>query len=221
MTFCRSTIWRWMAGLALMILVAGCESTTTAPVEFSSHNPVLNETFIRNASEAAIIRQIKAGVPLNAISAEDHGLTPIGMILEHRGGHPSAEASNRRIIRAMLQHGADPEQRDIAGCTPIYYAAANGQRDVVDDLLAMGAQIDAECEDGATPLYAAIKWGLYHMVQDLLERGANPNHVSSDGFTALGAVWHYSPSWDDNSPYQIDPPNPKIIALVRQYGGHE
>ena len=83
-----------------------------------------------------------------------------------------------RALR-MLEEGADPNQRDLKGVTPLMWAAALGQIDVAGRLLDRGAALNAETGGGKsgpadTALTFAAANGNTAMVDFLLSRGAVP-----------------------------------------------
>jgi ankyrin repeat protein len=87
-------------------------------------------------------------------------------------------AGDTARVKAALRAGADPEQGDSEGTTPLYVASVNGEAEVARLLLAAGASPDAESSglgsDG-TPLCAAACWGHAETVRELLAHGADPN----------------------------------------------
>jgi hypothetical protein len=83
-----------------------------------------------------------------------------------------------RALR-MLDDGADPNQRDLKGITPLMWAAALGRIEVAGRLLDRGAALNAETGGGDagagdTALTFAAANGNTAMVDFLLSRGAVP-----------------------------------------------
>ncbi|MER6154076.1 ankyrin repeat domain-containing protein [Streptomyces sp. NPDC001868] len=101
-------------------------------------------------------------------------------------------------VKAVLRAGADPEQADSEGTTPLYAASVNGEADIARLLLAAGAAPDTESSGiGAegTPLCAAACWGHTDTVRELLAYGADPNTREDHG-----TGW--SPlDWANNGPH--------------------
>jgi ankyrin repeat protein len=89
-------------------------------------------------------------------------------------------------LEVLLQSGADPNERDLDGTTPLIHAASNGRMEHARLLLAADAHIAAFCDHGICPLIAATIGGHYGMVSLLsLHPCANPAHKDSSGRTAL------------------------------------
>ena len=210
------------------LMMAGC---TDAPMTTqSSRNPLLNETFLRTASDAQIIRQIEGGVPLN-VNDPATGDTPMTALIGHRGWGMNLPHSTQRIARVMLKYGYDINRRTtpnddfytrgIHDSTALHEAVISNQELLVPTLLAAGAGIDVEDSEGGTPLYSAIKWQRRTILQTLLAAGADPNYRNRQGRTVLAQIAHDSPTWNEGSVWRVRPPDPELIALVRSYGGHE
>jgi len=87
-----------------------------------------------------------------------------------------------RALR-MLDEGADPNQRDLKGMTPLMWAAVLGQVEVAGRLLDKGAALNAETGGGSgraanTALTFAAANGNTTMVDFLLSRGAVPDRAA-------------------------------------------
>src|SRR5262245_16778580 len=88
-----------------------------------------------------------------------------------------------RALR-MLDEGADPNQRDARGLTPLMWAAALGRIEVATRLLDRGAALNAETAGGSggpseTALAFAAANGNTAMVDFLLSRGAVPDRFAT------------------------------------------
>ena len=94
-----------------------------------------------------------------------------------------------------LQEGADPNERDGRGMTPLGMAASIGKAGVVKVLLEAGADPNARNEGGVTPLHTAamgvgmtpLYWArTAEAVMVLLQAGADPNtRIGVSGETPL------------------------------------
>ena len=66
-----------------------------------------------------------------------------------------------------MEAGADINEAEADGATPLYGAAEQGHVQVIRMLIEAGAHIDQPENDGATPLYeAALKVGTWAVVLD-------------------------------------------------------
>jgi len=81
-------------------------------------------------------------------------------------------------INALLAAGADVNDANDRGWTPLHAAAYANQPEIASLLLAKGAALDAEAHGaGGTPLIAALFWG-HREVADLLgEHSTAPNNL--------------------------------------------
>ena len=61
------------------------------------------------------------------------------------------------VVRHLVEVGADKDQAENSGETPLFIAAQNGQLEVVRHLVAVGADKDQALNSGATPLYIAAE----------------------------------------------------------------
>ena len=88
-------------------------------------------------------------------------------------------------VARLLAEGADVEQLDKYGFTPLRGAAMSGQTEFVEMLLAAGAKVDAPNERGRTALMYAASQGRTDVVRLLVDAGADPALRDADGLTAL------------------------------------
>jgi ankyrin repeat protein len=81
-------------------------------------------------------------------------------------------------IEALLAAGADVNDANDRGSTPLHQAAYSNKPEIANILLAKGAALDAEAHGaGGTPLITALFWG-HREVADLLGRHAvSPNNL--------------------------------------------
>jgi ankyrin repeat protein len=103
------------------------------------------------------------------------------------GMHVAARTGNLQIMAILYKAGANINERDAVGSTPLDYAAEHGHLDALKLLLDMGAKVDAENQNGMTPLMFAAKSGDIEALRALLAHGANPNKLDYTGRDA--ASW--------------------------------
>jgi ankyrin repeat protein len=88
----------------------------------------------------------------------------------------------------LLEKGAEIEEQDNDGMTPLACAAENGHKAVVRLLLEKGAEIEEQDHDGMTPLACAASSGHEAVVQMLLKYGADVSSKGGNYGTALYAA---------------------------------
>ena len=93
------------------------------------------------------------------------------------------------MMMRLLEQGADINQTNSAGDTPLYVASEMGNVEVVKILLEKGADINKANIDGQTPLMMAVGMGHEEVVEALLEYGANVNAKTNEGYTAFDMLY--------------------------------
>lgn len=104
-------------------------------------------------------------------------------------------------LRFLVEEGADPNQQDVRGFTPLMKTAVMfsplQRKEAVDILVGGGADPDLRNEAGRTALMLAIVYrqnlGLAP-IEELLAIGADPNIVDNDGISPLDAASQTCPS---------------------------
>lgn len=89
---------------------------------------------------------------------------------------PQVRAKN---ITLMLEKGADPNERDENGCTPLFFAAIVDNPHAARRLIKVGATLDARDRLGLTPLMCAAS------VRAPVKAGCNLDAKDHVGETAL------------------------------------
>lgn len=113
----------------------------------------------------------------------------LGVIVAINGGRMD-------ILRRLLAAGADPNDGDPSGFTPLHQAAAFGHRAIAELLLERGTVPGAQTtkpysgpggnlQQGGTPLHAAVANQRLALVKLLLERRADPDPFDTDRRTPL------------------------------------
>ena len=85
----------------------------------------------------------------------------------------------------MIASGAEVNQGDNDGVTPLYVASENGHLEIVKFLIASGGSVNEGDKDGITPLMIASNYGHFEVVKVLLAAGAEVNKISNNGNTPL------------------------------------
>lgn len=96
-----------------------------------------------------------------------------------------------RRVAELLRAGADPDQPDRDGTTPLYRASVQDQAEIIRLLTAAGANPDRESGAGAEglPLCGAACWGHEAAVRVLLAAGADPHLREDAGHGRTASEW--------------------------------
>jgi uncharacterized protein len=95
------------------------------------------------------------------------------------------QAGDRKAALAMIAAGADVNQTQPDGATPLHWAVYRVDRELVATLLKKGAKPNVVSKYGASPLAEAVRVANAEMVGMLVEVGADVNVANDDGQTAL------------------------------------
>ncbi|GAB7046906.1 ankyrin repeat domain-containing protein [Catenuloplanes indicus] len=150
---------------ALTVEPAGRGSVLTTAVSVTSHRS--------GPAHLAVLRLLLEAGAAPAPGEEEPLLTAV--MLPHV---PPA------VLRLLLAHGANPDQRRSDGAPAIVVAARRGDHAQVDVLLTAGAAVDARDRHGRTALMHAAERGEQRVVATLLLAGADPGATGPDGTTA-------------------------------------
>ncbi|RBQ78853.1 hypothetical protein FVER14953_13540 [Fusarium verticillioides] len=108
--------------------------------------------------------------------------------LQSTGGEPAlcAAVSNQHlaITDLLLQHGADPDERDSKRRSPLQIACRQDNHEIVALLMRHGVNADVLDTAGKIELAFATLRGNVALVKVLLENGANPRAKCANGKTA-------------------------------------
>lgn len=94
--------------------------------------------------------------------------------------HVYADKGAADIVRALLEHGVDPELAGRRGNRPLHKAAGSGSLATVQALLAAKAKPSARNVYSFTPLHWAAQMGHLDIVRCLVEHKANLNAKGSE-----------------------------------------
>ena len=103
--------------------------------------------------------------------------------------HTAVQKGNGRIVRLLLEHGADCNSKDAAGLTPLLHATIGGYEEVTDLLLLYGAGVQHVDNYHRSALHWAVIHGRERLLQKLLKNCAGDcalvNGFTIEGRTAL------------------------------------
>jgi len=95
------------------------------------------------------------------------------------------QAGNRKAALEKIRAGADVNQAQPDGTTPLHWAVFRVDYELLDALIAKKAKVNVKNEFGSAPLLEAVKVADARMVKALLDAGAEPDSANLDGETAL------------------------------------
>lgn len=95
------------------------------------------------------------------------------------------QAGDRKAALALIASGANVNQTQPDGSTPLHWAVYRVDRELVTALLRRGAKADVVNKYGASPLAEAARVANLELAGMLLEAGAPANVTNADGQTPL------------------------------------
>ena len=140
-------------------------------------------------------------------------LTTIAAVLLVGCGSSIQQAADTGNIEAVKQHLAAGVDVNAGNRTPLFIAAANGHKQIVELLLDKGSDVNTKGLMG-TPLHAAVSFKGHHkeITELLIAAGADVNAKDKVGHTPVDSA--------ERENYLRSPEVQKEIAdLLRKHGG--
>ncbi len=94
-------------------------------------------------------------------------------------------AGNNNIVQLLLQHNANPDQKDYTGVPPLLHAVSKNDAKSVELLLSKEANPNVSYQGKASPLTVAIHQKNSVLIEMLLENNADPNIKDDKGISPL------------------------------------
>lgn len=193
---------------------------TAAPV---LNSPILTDTpFGKEVAEKTLnepAELIKQGTSVNA--STKLGYTPLHIAVDYR--YPN-------MVDILLLHGADPNQQDHLGRTPLFYLIERSSGEnrcseldlvICQQLLTHGADLKIRDGEGKTVLHAAAEFHNPDLVGILLGSGAEVNARDNKGRTPLFLAgeeeWEFSHMGSDGTVFTHRQKH-KTHVILRQHG---
>ncbi|ESO01238.1 hypothetical protein HELRODRAFT_133683, partial [Helobdella robusta] len=86
------------------------------------------------------------------------------------------------LATQLISLGANINQQNISGDTPLHVAIRKKHTRLVNLLLECGADVNIRDRSGLTPLHFACVYGTYKIVEKLLNAGSYPNGISDNKY---------------------------------------
>ena len=140
---------------------SSCSSSIASDSPLSNNTPVSTPSLKKALQSPAVDRLLKKISKKNT-----KGETPL---------HTAAIRGSSRLVRQLLQMGADPNAQDNAEWSPLHEACNRGNLSVVKVLTEFGADLNLKGFGKDSPLHDAARNGHLKVVKFLVRSGANLN----------------------------------------------
>ena len=100
--------------------------------------------------------------------------------------HYAAKSGSVDQVKRLIAEGAEVDEKDDNGATPLIIAAYSGQRGVAAFLIAEGADVRAKDSKDTSALHAAAIGGYKDVAELLLAEGVDVDPKDAEGSTPLG-----------------------------------
>jgi ankyrin repeat protein len=111
-------------------------------------------------------------------------------------------------LQSAIAKGADLDEKDQFGATPLHYAVAERNDYLVGILLEHGADVLAQDMDGKTSLHYAIEYRLPSVAERLLRKSTKVVHISDK----FGNQPLWTAAFNANGDYEL-------VSLLLSFGG--
>jgi ankyrin repeat protein len=231
------SIRKWAAVLCALAVATAAMHAPARPAKTKAARPAPDGAYptLLLAAQGDSPEQVKALL--------DKGVSP--NVKSHLGWtalHWAAYHGNAKLVRLLLDRGADVNARTINGVdppdvrsevgdesplkTPLFAAAAGGRVNTARLLLDRGADPKVNDPRYGTALHRAAEEGETEVAALLLARGADPNARTKDGATPLhlAAYQHGWPHWKmvglwDNVPVRTGPVDAApVVSVLAAHG---
>lgn len=93
--------------------------------------------------------------------------------------------NDAKTVQALIAKGANVDEMDETGMTPLMIAASEGRTAIAKTLIDAGADVKVASSDGTTALMRAASSNRVEVIKLLLSKGADVNAKNNGGMTAL------------------------------------
>ncbi len=101
--------------------------------------------------------------------------------------HQAVRSGDLDEVSKLVEHGANVDEIDEKGYTPLYYAVGIGNTAITNYLIDHGASLEKQDDRGQTALWAACMYGADsdETLRILLSKNADANHINTFGANVL------------------------------------
>ncbi|MEP7354084.1 MAG: ankyrin repeat domain-containing protein [Acidobacteriota bacterium] len=131
------------------------------------------------------LAQVKVGTPVKVPAVKPAPVPATKPAMAQKDLATLVQAGEAKLALEQIQAGANVNQRQPDGSTPLLWAVNRADVDVAEALLTKKADPNIGNEFGAMPLTEAARQSSLHLVQLLLNAGAKVDTADPDGETAL------------------------------------
>ncbi len=145
-----------------------------------------NEERLIEAIESKDLKEVRVSLSAGSLANPKRSL--LGSLFGRGQVMPlvkAAEVGSIKILKLLMEHGADVDQADCHGVTALAAAAQNGYSRIVEYLVDNGANVNHIIWQDITPICLAAFCGNSDVVELLLQRGANPEDVLKREISSL------------------------------------
>ncbi|MGQ3888581.1 ankyrin repeat domain-containing protein [Legionella sp. CNM-1927-20] len=173
---------------------------------------VLTNLDIRSNYLEKRLLQFKQEHPINKDIAKRKA-DPINLV------YTAAQYNHFELINDLAKHGADLNQADEMGMTPLATAVYDGHLNTVTTLANLGAQVNQPDHSGKTPLFIAAQQGHFDVVKALLSYQADCTYacnfskeqliefVDSYNNDIRQRAYNFVQNWKMAQPIKVKPEN--------------
>jgi len=102
--------------------------------------------------------------------------------------HFAAGYNHPKVVKCLLEHGADIQAKDKGGLVPLHNSCSYGHYEVAELLIKYGADVNVTDQWDFSPLHEAASKSKPDIVRLLLKHGADPKKKNSNGKIPLDLV---------------------------------
>lgn len=125
----------------------------------------------------------------------------------------AARSGHEKMVKLLIDHGANIEARDREPETPLRLVAVYGHGAIVKQFVDRSTGLDCLDNNGRTPLSIAAAYGRRAIVTQHIDRSAGLDCLDKDGGTPLSNAADAEPSWRLESDHPF--PHAHTVRVLR------